>query len=268
MTILTYLELRVTACRAEVWLNDIPMGRCQPGLGAGQAWLAHSYLVDGPNKLEILIEPGTTPATCRTPEQALRSLPGAAAQARLVRYPEGAITGSDEGEVVLSTSWTDLPEPVQFPHSSVEEKDLGPIAGHRWAWQDCPPLDPLDGDRAALVDAIQGIHEAFTAGEGASIVQLAAPYFSDQVLATPAWARSDLEADLRRDVAANVGREDWVKPFTPDDCSLRLCADGRLVECLDHTWQPLIGTKPQPDGDEYPLPLFLGKHDGAVKIIR
>lgn len=66
------LEASVEGCDAEVYLNGVPLGRIF-GDGAranvfGQT--VNDYVVDGPNRVELLIDPGERPSQARTPRAA------------------------------------------------------------------------------------------------------------------------------------------------------------------------------------------------------
>lgn len=56
------LEAETTDCTIEIYLNDIPVGLC--GIGGSRALNRpiHEYLLDGENEINVLVNPGDSPA--------------------------------------------------------------------------------------------------------------------------------------------------------------------------------------------------------------
>lgn len=140
-----YTHLDVEGCTAELYVNDVPVDRLAAGGSEGgkqrrvESTGAHQYLFDGENRLELLVEPGSTPATART-EIRERKLVEARAAARLVRYDDGADLGPENGVVLAEVTFRSedvvnlagqpaLLGPGHYPRSVFTVVDLGRRSG-------------------------------------------------------------------------------------------------------------------------------------------
>ena len=120
---------------------------------------------------------------------------------------------------------------------------------------------------AEIYGTVVSIHRAFEDGDGKRIVEMARHYLADMGRAIPAYGTKRFTSDLIADVNANAGREEWIRPIYREEMDFRLCAGGRLVQIIDKNWQPTIRAIPQPDGEIYPFPIFLGRIDGELQIL-
>jgi hypothetical protein len=172
------------------------------------------------------------------------------------------MTDPNAGETLIEHRWNGSPQPGgTFPVILSKNADIGPMFG-RWAWQTAPVIN-LARDRATILSTLRNIHAAFRDGRADPILSLSATYLREESRAAPGFTFDQLQVNLARDIAANAGRADWVAPLNEEALDLRLCADGRLAECINTDWQPAIHTLPQPNGEIYPFPIFLGRSGGA-----
>lgn len=262
-----HYELQLADCVAEIWLNGIPLARLNSREQNFVSVPALTFLVNGRNLLELVIEPGGTPSQSRSPTFGKTVSRQAKAWARVVRLAEGAFTGDESAPAMgeIRFSGADQSAPLQLPHVLRREFDFQLVKP--WAWQNAD-LIMLDRDRPAIVETLSAIHAAFAAGNAEGVVQRARLYLQEEASAYPSLTAADLTSSLRRDVSRNAGRTGWVAPLNPAEFDLRLCAGNRLVECVSKTWMPLINTLPQDDGSIYPFPMFLGKVAGEWQILR
>ena len=264
-----YLELLVKGCSAEMYVNDIALPKVT---SPGQPFIArpaHLFLLNGLNKFELLVEPGSTPSTARE-GQVPQKKPEARARARLAQYEEGAYVGSDDGEILAQLEWHADPAAVPLPFFPIShtgefhfKHDLGP-----WAWQKVDSQVSLERDRAELLALTTRLHHAFEAGVPELILEIIRPCLEDEVKTLPGESVDGLLSRIANDIRGNAGRRDFVRPFEPEQVDFRLLADGRLVDLVYRDWGPILDTLPQPDGEIYPLQIRLGKVGGRFQIIR
>ena len=286
MQTMVHLDLRVQKCIAEFYVNDIPLRRLNSAFQGFYSEVAYPYLVDGLNTISLVVTPGPTPSKAKViqvpnaPEDTGNVLDedasskvsddsGKSKTARMavVEYPVGVFAGDeDDGRLWMDVQWKFSDDPsVSFPCQVEDSRDLDRQRG-MWAWQTAEPLD-LDRDRAEIQSAVTAVHHAFENGDGADLAQMAQHYLTDMGRAIPAYGEAGFKRDLIRDVNANAGRKNWIRPIVWEEADFRLCADNRLVQIIDKNWQPSVRAIPQPDGEIYPFPFFLGKKDGVFQIL-
>lgn len=267
MDSMIHVELKVADCVAEVWLNGIPIRRLDSRQVQFVSVLAHSFLVDGPNTLELIVNPGATPSLARNGPAKPGNVAGQAS-VRLVRHKVGEFTDPDGGEVMLEERWSSATQSptTLYPLVLRAARDFGRMFGP-WAWQSAAMLN-LARDRDAIVSLVSGIHKAFSEGRGLPIAEISSTYLREEARAVPGVTFEEMRGDMLRDIAGNAGRVNWVAALDPEQFDFRICANGRLVECIDKQWQPLIHTLPQANGEMYPFPMFLGKVGGGFQILR
>src|SRR4051812_3796246 len=95
------LECKAEGCEAEFFLNGVPvLTRGAPRWGAFTGVPVNPLVVDGENSLEVVVRPGDVPSESRTgpfgPKQ-LVPCKDEFVQAKLVRYPIGAVVGGPDG---------------------------------------------------------------------------------------------------------------------------------------------------------------------------
>ncbi|NQZ06097.1 MAG: hypothetical protein HRT35_02960 [Algicola sp.] len=269
-----HVDLYVKGCTAEFYVNDIPVRRMDGEEEHFHSMVAHHLLVDGKNKLEIIVWPGDTPSKARQksvlqdPEDR-QGLPKVCA--RLMRYPVGAFAGDTKsGQIIMQLNWEFDPQnfinnPDPYPLAPSLEKDLGKHLGF-WYWQQAEPVN-LEIELPLITQVVKAIHEAFKMGDGQVITRYCAPYLRDMGKALPAYGETAFVNDMLRDVSANAGKDDWVEPFLPENHDFRLCGNGRIVEVVDKNWLPTVRTIPNESGKKYPLAMFLGKIKGKWYVL-
>jgi hypothetical protein len=266
---LIYVELRIQDCCAELFLNEIPIGRIGPSGKIFLARPANSILVKGTNTLEVLVDPGPTPSQARRNPVSKTFPAGAYAQARLAKYREGAFVGSEDTTVLAQARWPDPDEStpqLKFPLSIRRQISLDSPFGN-WVWERADVIDPAK-DFSEVSSLVTELHRAFAAGNPEPFLRLSGIYFRETAVCFPDHPVDEQERRLVDDIGGNAGRRNWVRPLVTGDLDFRVCAGGRLVECICRDWTPVLNTLPQDDGDQFPLPLFLGRFEGKWQILR
>jgi hypothetical protein len=267
MTSMIHFQIQVRKCVAELALNGIPLKRLDSRQQQFFSQVAHSFLINGGNRLELVVLPGSTPSTAR--EGALiKDAVGANARARLVRFKAGDFADDRGGETLVEVPWTGggAAPTETYPKIVARHVEIATSFGE-WSWQTSTRLS-LAGDAREIREVIRELHAAFRDGRPDPIIRRARIFLEEEAKALPAWSVGQLTDGLRKGISKNAGRKDWVEDLDETKFDLRLCADDRLVECVDVNWLPILRTKPQASGDEYPFPLFLGKIKDEWLILR
>jgi len=264
-----HAELAVRGgCKAEVYLNGIPLRRQISPEAPFVSIPVHQYLVGGDNRLELLVEPGPTPRRARMPEERLRRMPGASAVARLVRYEEGDFADvENHGELLTEITWQgEADSDEAFPKSLGATAGLGARA--RWSWQDAPPLTLDEGTLAEIAHVLGTLAQSFERGEAGPVLSLLKVRFDEGMRAYPV---NDVET-LTRELTAyvrEVATEGWrVRPLDPEAFDFRLCAGDRLVELVDRDWLPSLRFFAPDEPEPYGYALMLARVDGRLAVVR
>lgn len=256
---------------AEFYLNDIPLFVRGPVLGIYADSPVNQYTVDGVNTLSILVRPGPTPAEARSGENGEKTIvqpKGDKAHVRLVGYPYGALSGGDEGQELLRLDWNGHEEDeFEFPLELSARVDLGEIHGP-WCWQDAPILELNDDTRKSVHEFLEAARKDLAAANAEAHIDRVRLHLRE--LARAYDSRASTKMNLIRTSLA----EDKAQPgfgfeeLDPESYSLRLCAGGRLIQCVGKDWEPLIKQLPGPDGDTASYEMMIAKIDGEWKVVR
>lgn len=278
-------DLDVKGCRAQLYLNDIPVMILGPGGMGGQRVASEQLIVPGRNRLELLVEPGPTPSTARTGSRHLEK-PAAgdqpSASAKLVRFTIDMLPGekdswpSIEDPVVIAEAKWQWPPPapeesgeavVRFPQSVVNEIDLGPGRG-RWRWQDAPPLVPGDALWAEVNHFIDEFDAAFRASRVDILWELSRQQGEDVQRCYSGLTEDFLRTDLARVVAFYRRSAEPAFPRVPERADFHLVAGDRLLNVVDTDWTPSYRLRDPDDGSEVGVPMLLARVDGNLRIVR
>ena len=254
-------------CTAELYVNGIPLRRNVWPEKPFVSIPVHQYLVPGDNRLELLVEPGETPARAREAAVMARK-PGAAAAARLVRYEEGDFTDAENGEILAEIGWEGQADADEvFAKSLGTTVALGSRSG-RWSFQDAPPLTLDDATQAEIWHVLATIAQAFERGDPGPVLSLLEVRFAEGIRAYPVNDEATLAKELTAYVH-EVANEGWkVRPLNPEAFSFRLCAGDRLVELVDEDWMPSLRFFAPDDEEAYGYSLMLARIDGRLVVVR
>lgn len=262
------VEAEVAGCEAEVYLNDIPLGRLHPEPGNPALGLTINQLIrQGENTLEIVLDPGDHPSAARTP-RATRDLAGVSFFLRASRMLEGSVIGeSAPSEVLVEASFTGegmvVPVPLAVPRTFVVDSPFPP-----WAWERAEVL--------ALGPALVAEVLAFLADYRAALVhrdiarenQLSA-LVHGEICVAYGRAPGPWIAALNGVVQDEWLRADWgVEAVDSEQLDLRLCANGRMVQCIRRDWDDAIRSTVDVEGGRMTVPLFLGRVGGRLQRLR
>lgn len=260
------LHLQTMGCRAEVLLNDIPLGRVNHAGGA--LFLpVHEYLLPGENNVGLVIDPvpANDQRTNTTPKVAEQAI-GASVRLLLPRMgqPGSELSARTLSELNWAVSEGDV---YRVPHMVASEAVL-PIKFPRWRWLDAPEINDVGNLKPVVATYLQDIAlgllrgdvDVFLAASRLRLEELALAYQKPlPELSTKLRARLQL---------LHVTKA--MKIVIPDenDLVLRPCASGRLLECLGKGDEPFLKTQPGTDGNTYAWPLRIAVVNRQCHILR
>jgi hypothetical protein len=261
------LEIKVRKCTAEAWINDIPCFRVTPSRSTILR-AVHQYLLPGANRFTIVIQPGPTPGVGRIPGLGT-FIPedDTSASLRLMSMPEGSFDGDPGAVELFRLDWAPPPaQPVVAP-VVLENEVAIPGAGHEWEW--------LNGDTfggpAALTDVVAMLNvcrEAMDRRDPEPFLERAQMRFRANQLAYGLETEPEM-ATFRQQFAAISAEPGFaMEPLNPMTMDLRICGGGKLVDCLDLGWEPVLRSVKQMNGVvrlRYPIKAASVK--GVIQIV-
>ncbi len=241
-----HAELKIDNCRAELWLNDIPLQLLAQNLSHNVSIPAHLYLVDGVNSLEIVVNPGPIPSHARQPF--FEATLSGSAVARLVAYEARRFTG-ESGQVLLETSFDgSSAAPGPYPRSAKSKANLGSMFG-RWDWESAEPLLLDTPTIESLAQVLESIRESLATGNPEVMLRFASGKLANAARAFPARSFEILVGQFRRIVQRDSATAGWTFPaLDHEQFDFRLVSGGRLIECINRDWKPTLRTEVRPDG--------------------
>ena len=264
------IDLEHKNCSVEMRLNDIPIRKYDAKEQPFVSVAAGYYLVDNVNTLELIINPGPTPSQARTGNTEMPQDEIYAAL-KLVAYPLGVYPGDPSGKILAKIEYTGLAgQNDTFPKVLMYRVDLGKQHG-RWAWQDGADIK-LDNDtKKEIMSLLNVLHDAFVKGDGQKVLDLAKLRLDDGARANSAVDRNKQHQLFINDIKRYESYPDWgMEPLSPLEAEFRIVANGKMVECIRHDWQPLLVSTPlkKRDGGRYDYRVFLSKIKGKLHIVR
>ncbi|OGS19038.1 MAG: hypothetical protein A2219_08235 [Elusimicrobia bacterium RIFOXYA2_FULL_50_26] len=263
------LSVIVVGVRAEVYVNDIPLGLYDPVKSPSETQPVNQYLVDGKNEVAVVIEPGPTPSQSQSLRREEKLAESGSIQIQLTQYPEGVFPGSSSGQELLKIEWSaDAGQTVTVPIRQSKIADLGRMYGV-WQWQTAPRLDLSTARVAEVQRLLQQLVESLQRGDGTLFVSLAGVKFEENGRAYGLGV-GERKEKWRDDLAEMAGEKDWrVLPVAQTGMDLRLCAGGRMIECIGRDWMPVLRANPDAEGlPTVRYPIFLADIGGKLQIVR
>lgn len=267
------VELTVANCDAEVWLNDVPIYRRGEGHGTFAGGPFNELVREGRNELTLVVGPGPTPPSSLLGEgehRARRPPPeGARAEAIFARYPRGASVGGPDRVVLARAAWEarDDGQPTFFPRVVGAAAAVDRAFG-RWAWESAEVLAPgaaLDEEVEAVLEELLGL---LRAGDWWGLAARCERR-SAELTRAYALAPGEKAAELARVMDSESAKPGWgLMPIERGRFALRVCADGRMVECVDAEGLPLLRCRPDAKGEFVSFPTWLARLDGELTVLR
>jgi hypothetical protein len=262
-------DMTATGADAEFYLNEIPLTRLVLDVAEREAMPVNHFLINGENRLGILIRPGSTPAKALSEVRTEKSPVPIRVSARLSAYPPGAIPGEDPGRDIAIVEHTiPVDHETRFP-LYVETRFDYVMRYGRWAWQTAPQFTLDDRLRSTVHAVLTQLTASLQRADPALFLRLASLRFEENAVAFG----EDLQA-RRQKWAAGLQqlsqKPNWIfAPPALETMSLRLCADSRLLDCKAADWNPIIRARQNEHGVHLVrYPMLLANIGGQLQIVR
>ncbi len=198
------------------------------------------------------------------------------ARVQLSRYPAGAMSGSGAGQSLVDVNWRAADtfdflrqEKQPFPRWVRKFADLGPMFG-RFHWEDAVTLRLDEPTIESALEFVAHVRDLVELGIAAPILDVSKQKF-DEVARVYGISADERAAMFERLLNEESEKPHWIFE-TPDedDVDLRLCADGRMIECIGKDWKSSIRGVPNPDENQFMFPMKIGRlePDGDWLIMR
>lgn len=293
------LEAKTTGCTVEASINGIPAFHCGLGASFYQSMPVNQFATPGDNTIELLVNPGDTPAsrmlTGSADKPASGAQPGPTAEldSVLVRHPSfmwpdysksravppgaGAADPLPEMSATLrlvvyqkgQTPFEDEGESlmmINWRHkpwqSYPEELSTTRALGPllgEWYWQQAARLELSDDLRAEALAFLEVLADVLERADMKMLQTLTALHAEELRRAYKVNVR-DSFARLENYLNMRKAEEDWMI-YTPreDEISWRVCAGGRLLACELEDWRPALRSSFSEKYNVYSYPVFLGR---------
>lgn len=271
------LEASVSGCVAEVFLNGWPIERLTPdGLPRVSRPVNH-FLVDGKNRIAVVVEPGPIPSRYLEPREVAREeLRGLReVHVTLKDHAPGSLPSEQPGTPLMELRWSSVDAPpAGLPHLLTADADLGRRHGS-WSWQFAPELALDAALEQEVRELLTGFHRGLAARDPEPYLSRAALRFQEAARAFGDPAEVAREVFVE-DLADDSASESWdsaggwaLEPLDPATEDLRLVAGSRVVECVARDWQPILrsvrGSGPL---TRVHYGVFLARVDGELQVVR
>lgn len=235
-----YLRLNSSACSAEAWVNGVSVSRVDPVTCLLDGRPVHEFLLPGKNHLALLVSPGPHPSHPMSSETPFPAPPRAYASLHLLRGPRGVLPDDPQVKVLAAIEWRPETGAIVRPPVYLEaEADL-PVWLPRWSWLDATPVGLSNELNNIVFRFIGEMVIGMRKGDPSLYIQSAATRFQE---VGQAYGLTADEA--RNNFLAQWAKINQIPGFAiqlpnREAMALRVCADGRLIECLDLQFEPML----------------------------
>ena len=263
------LDLKCDRTSAEAYINGIPVARVADGPGKTLRMFrpVNEFIVAGTNILTLVVAPGDLPSLALIPYGVQTDVTPASVTLTLSRLPEGAFYDDPAAERLLAISWQSPVVAFSTPvvlNQSVELQGNG----QNWAWRRGGVLPDRSVWKSGVFELLRYLRERMQRRDLEPYIQLADPRYLDIAAAYQIPAEDRLQ-QFREQFARISTEDNWeMEQIDMDRMDPRICADGRLIECVDTDWLPSLRTTPLENGViRLRFPTFLAVIDGQWRIV-
>lgn len=267
---LVMLRLQADGCRAEVWLNDVPVASSVTQ--AGPLMLpVHEYLLPGDNRLQLVVSPQARDPAPGAAQGGLRLLgQPARARARLM-LPRLGQPGHEAHARTLAEVQIELdgsPETEQA-ETCFEERTV-PVPAHwpRWRWLELPPIPSVEEVRPLISRFVRLVGTALAQGDVDGLLQASQLRLED---VAQAYGQSTADLAQRwRQRLVQMQQQGNLRLTLPHGHGLvlRPCGGGRLVQCEGEDGLPVLRSLPDAEGHRVFWPLRVAVLRGHCHVMR
>jgi hypothetical protein len=236
-----HVVAQVQDCDAEVYVNDIPVARLLQHECAAVSLPVHPQLVQGNNQVRLLINPGPTPAEATEADVGRPIAHNASAQLRLMAVTLGQQPSEDDRGLITKVTFSaQLGRPTTAPVTASAAVQLSVDLGPR-QWQRGQRFDSITPAlRDSALSFVNQVRDALQAGQAYKLAPLWQSKITEAALAYGLQPTTQLREFVTEWEAAARTPGFQLAPVTAANASLRLVADGRVVDCVGKDWEPLI----------------------------
>jgi hypothetical protein len=230
----------------------------------------HEYLTPGRNQVQLVVEPGPTPARTFEAGRAPLAVPAKMfARLRVMHMPAGTFP-EDEGVRMLLNLDFAPPAGTPLPVPVILNGEVGsPPWVPRWAWPEARLLPEGEAVRGFVLNFLNRIVVSMNQGDLEPYLTAAQIRFNEISAAYQLPVEQQLESFRRQFARISAEPGFQMQPIDAATAELRYCGEGRVLECLTKDWRPLLRSVPRPDGSSrYQLPTKLAIFNRDVCIIR
>lgn len=262
---LLVLRLRSHGVAAEAQLNGVPLARTGKA-GGDVALPVHEFVVAGPNRLELLVDPPPAAAAAPLPGPLIGD-EGMHADAALLLPRIGNLASETVSRVLVQVAWAAADgETYARPVAVADEADI-PVRFPRWRWLDAPPIDDAESLRGSAAAYLQDLAISLARGDPEPMLMAARLRFEELALAYQRPAADDV-ARWRARVQLLHAQKAMRPPLpTPETLRLRPVAQRRLLECLLEDGRPALRCT-RPDGAQVYWPMRLAAVERRLYPLR
>lgn len=264
-----YLRLHAAGCVAEAWLNGIAVSRVDPGHCRLDGRPVHDYLLPARNIVTLVVSPGALAAHPFAPADPYSAAPGLFATLDLLAGPRGVLPDDPAVRKLASLVWRPAPGTAVSPPVLLNAEAELPVWLPRWSWLEATPVAPSPELNQLVFVFVRRLAEGFRAGDPSPYLQFAGTRFREVAQAFK-MKEEETRANFLRQWQS-VSSRDGFRFSLPDPAQLavRVMAGGKMLDCIDPNFQPILRAEPLEDGSTpllYPLRLsFFGRE---VRIVR
>ncbi len=263
------LETQVNNCVAEAQVNGVPICRVGADGATLDARPVNHFILPGPNVFTLVAQPGATPRTALTPNAIdSKAKENMSASLRLLSVPPGSFHDDPAAREMLAVNWN--PKPAQPYRAPVLLSGQLEFPAHLpvWSWMSGASLR-TEAALESIGTMLTELVESFARGDPEMFITRSNIRFSE----VSAAFDTSVDDDVRRfreqfqRVSATPGFE--MHAIDAETMDLRICADGKLVECLDRAWEPLLRATRSPNGvTRLRYPIKVADIGGRLEIVR
>jgi hypothetical protein len=264
------VRLDFSGLRAEVWVNEIPVGIVVPGDASPVAIPVNQFLTFGRNSVGVMLHAGPVPSRAGDPwpsHPSAVSYTGAAKlNLRIAQYAPDQTALADDPPSAATIDWQGpaVPQPSYLQRELDVPTRLGP-----WIWESATRFANVDSRlRSRVLEYLSYLHGLLNERRFDAFVDESAIKFNDLTeraygLPPEPMRRQMLEALNSQSSPPNV-----LEPLNPNDLDLRLVAGGRMIECLRSDRRYVLEYQAPGQDDEFFLPTMIGETAGRWRILR
>lgn len=243
LTEVFYLRLDASGCRAEAWVNGVDVSRVDPLSVPRSGRPVHEYLLPSRNHLALVVNPDRYPSTPMKPGDPFQAAGDIYATLHLLQGPRGSLPGDPEVKTLAAIEWRPAQGTQVQPPIVLEAEAELPVWFPRWSWLEATPVTlsaDLNRQVFGVVDLLAG---ALRRGDVNPYLRAADTRFQEMAQAyglSPDVTRSNFTNQFQE----LSGESDFeISEPALDRMALRLVAGGRVIDCYEHDFEPMLRAK-------------------------